>query len=130
MQKLTYNTKHKTQMIDITKDVKEAVIKSGVKDGAVLVFVPHSTCSIFVSEHVDPNLTRDLLGQLHKMAPSDEKYHHVGDNAEAHIKAAIMGSNTTLPIQDAGVVMGEWQGIFLTDFDGPRERDVLVKVLG
>ena len=127
---LTYNTKHKTQMIDITDDVKEAVIKSGVKNGAVLVFVPHSTCSVFVSEHVDPNLTRDLLSKLHELVPVGEKYHHVGDNAEAHIKAAIMGSNTTLPIQDATVVMGEWQGIFLTDFDGPRERNILIKVLG
>ena len=127
---LTYNTKHKTQMIDITKDVKEAVIKSGVKNGAVLVFVPHSTCSVFVSEHVDPNLTRDLLSKLHELVPAGVKYHHVGDNAEAHIKAAVMGSNTTLPIQDAAVIMGEWQGIFLTDFDGPRERNVLIKVLG
>ena len=130
MQKLTYNTKHKTQMIDITKDIKEAVIKSGVRDGAVLIFVPHSTCSVFVTEHVDPNLTRDLLSKLHELAPAGEKYHHVGDNAEAHIKAAIMGSNTTLPIQDATIVMGEWQGIFLADFDGPRERNVLIKVLG
>jgi secondary thiamine-phosphate synthase enzyme len=130
MQKLTYNTKHKTQMIDITKDVKEAVIKSGLKDGAVLIFVPHSTCSIFVSEHVDPNLTRDLLSKLHDLVPAGTNYHHVGDNAEAHIKAAIMGSNTTLPVQNATVVMGEWQGIFLTDFDGPRERDVFIKVLG
>lgn len=130
MHKLTYNSLHKTQMIDITKDVKEAVIKSGVKDGAVLIFVPHSTCSVFVSEHVDPNLTRDLLSKLHDLVPSSGKYHHVGDNADAHIKATIMGANTTLPIQDAAVVMGEWQGIFLADFDGPRERNLYIKVLG
>lgn len=130
MQKLTYNTKHKTQMIDITKDVKEAVIKSGVSDGAVLVFVPHSTCSVFVSEHIDPNLARDLLYKLHDLVPGDEKYHHVGKNADAHIKATIMGADTTLPIQSASVIMGEWQGIFLADFDGPRKRDVFVKVLG
>ena len=130
MQKLTYNSQHKTQMIDITKDVKEAVIKSGYKDGAVLIFVPHSTCSVFVSEHIDPNLTRDMLSKLHELVPAGEKYHHVGKNAEAHIKASIMGANTTLPIQNASVVMGEWQGIFLTDFDGPRERDVYIKVLG
>ena len=130
MLKLTYNTKHKTQMIDITKDVKEAVIKSGVKDGAVLVFVPHSTCSVFVSEHIDPNLTRDLLSKLHDLVPSEGKYYHVGENADAHIKAAIMGANTNLPIENATVMMGEWQGIFLTDFDGPRERDVYIKVLG
>ncbi len=130
MLKLTYNTKHKTQMIDITKDVKEAVIKSGVKDGAVLVFVPHSTCSVFVSEHIDPNLTRDLLAKMHDLVPSTGKYYHVGDNADAHIKAAIMGANTTLPIENASIIMGEWQGVFLTDFDGPRERDVYIKVLG
>lgn len=129
MQTLTYNTKHKTQMIDITKDIKEAVIKSGVKDGAVMVFVPHSTCSIFISEHIDPNLTRDLLSSLHTMVPADAKYHHVGNNADAHIKATIMGASVTLPIENATIMMGEWQGIFLTDFDGPRERNVFVKVL-
>lgn len=129
MQKLTFNTKHKTQMLDITKDVKEAVIKSGVKDGAVLIFVPHSTCSVFVSEHVDPNLTRDLLTKLHDLVPAVGNYHHVGKNADAHIKASIMGSNTTLPLENASLLMGEWQGIFLADFDGPRERNVIVKVL-
>lgn len=130
IQKLTFNSRHKTQMIDITKDVKETVIKSGVKDGAVLIFVPHSTCSIFVSEHIDPNLTRDLLSKLHDLVPAANTYHHVGKNADAHIKAALMGASTTLPIQDATVIMGEWQGIFLTDFDGPRERNLYIKVLG
>lgn len=129
MQRLTFNTKHKTQMVDITKEVKEAVIKSGIKDGAVLVFVPHSTCSVFVSEHVDPNLSRDLLSKLHDLIPSNDNYHHIGDNAEAHIKAALMRSNLTLPVENATILLGEWQGIFLADFDGPRKRDIIVKVL-
>jgi secondary thiamine-phosphate synthase enzyme len=129
MQKLTYSTQHKTQMIDITDDVREAVIKSGRSEGAVLVFVPHSTCSIFISEHVDPNLTRDILETLHRHVPSSLKYHHVGDNANAHIKASLMGASVALPIENASLVMGEWQGIFLADFDGPRERTVTVKVL-
>jgi len=116
-------------MINITKDVKEAVIKSGIKDGAVLVFVPHSTCSVFVSEHVDPNLNRDLLTKLHELVPAEGNYHHVGSNADAHIKAAIMRSNMTLPVENATILLGEWQGIFLADFDGPRERNVIVKVL-
>ena len=129
MQKLTFNTKHKTQMVNITKDIKEAVIKSGVKDGAVLIFVPHSTCSVFISEHVDPNLNRDLLTKLHELIPTKDNYHHVGENADAHIKSAIMGSNITLPLENATILLGEWQGIFLADFDGPRERNVIVTIL-
>ncbi|MDQ1339598.1 MAG: hypothetical protein QG567_750 [Campylobacterota bacterium] len=129
MQKLTFKTKHKTQMLDITKDVREAVIKSGVKDGAVIIFVPHSTCSVFISEHVDPNLARDLLTKLHDMVPANDNYHHVGKNAEAHIKSAIMGTNTMIPLENASMLMGEWQGIFLADFDGPRERNVIIKII-
>ena len=129
MQTLIYNTKHKTQMVDITQDIKEEIIKSGKSDGIINVFVPHSTCSIFISEHVDPNLTRDLLANLQRNIPSNIKYHHVGKNADAHIKASIMGASITLPVENATLILGEWQGIFLCDFDGPRERKVYVKII-
>lgn len=129
MTTLTFATRYKTELIDITAEVKEAVVKSGVDGGAVNVFVPHSTCGIFVSENQDPNLKRDLLGTLHRLVPTAVKYAHTGGNAEGHIKSAIMGTNVTIPVQNATVMIGPWQGIFLGEFDGPRERTVYVNVL-
>jgi len=129
METLTVKTRYKTELVDITDQVKEAVIKSGVKDGAVVVFVPHSTCSIFIFENRDHNLTRDLLQKLHELVPSEAKYAHVGDNADAHIKASLMKANVTIPLKDARMMLGTWQGIFIGEFDGPRERTVHISFL-
>jgi len=126
MQTLTYKTNYKSQVIDITKDVKEAVIKSGVKDGIVSVFCPHSTASVIIFENSDATLRRDLLGMLKEVVPYKDYAH---SNARAHLKAAFLRSNLTLIVENANVVLGEWQGIFLVEFDGPRERKVMVKAI-
>jgi len=130
MQTLTYSTKHKTQMINITEDIRESIIKSGKSDGLVNIFVPHSTCGIIVSEQVDPNLTRDIMRNLQNTVPSNISYQHTGNNADAHIKSVFLGVSVTLPVENATLILGEWQGIFLCDFDGPRERKVYVKIVG
>jgi secondary thiamine-phosphate synthase enzyme len=129
MQKLEYNSKYKTELIDITNDIKEVVIKSGIKNGIVTIFVPHSTCSIFVAENQDPNLKRDILSILHSLIPNNKEYYHKGGNADAHLKSAIVGTNITLIVENATLVIGRWQGIFLSDFDGPRKREVNIKVI-
>jgi secondary thiamine-phosphate synthase enzyme len=126
MKTLKYKTTYKSQVIDITKDIKEAVIKSGVKDGIVSVFCPHSTASIIIFEKSDTSLKRDLLAMLNNIVP-DKDYNH--SNAKAHLKAAFLRSNLSLIVQNANLVLGEWQGIFLVEFDGPRDRNVLVKVV-
>lgn len=109
--------------------VKEEIIRSGKSDGAVNVFVPHSTCAVFVCENQDPNIQRDLLKKLHQFFPADGQYAHVGGNGDAHLKASIMGSNVVIPIEGAKMVLGPWQGIFVADFDGPRERNYYINVL-
>lgn len=129
METLTVNTQYKTQLIRITDLVAEAVITSGVSDGVVQVFTPHSTCGLFVYENEDPRLERDLLQTLHDLVPSEKQYAHVGGNAEAHIKASIMGAGVTVPLKDAKMLLGPWQGLFLGEFDGPRERTIYVTVL-
>ena len=126
MQEIRKKTKYKSEIIDITKDVKEAVIKSGIKDGVVTIFCPHSTASVILFEKSDSSLKRDLLGMLKDIVPFRDYSHN---NARAHLKAAFLRSNITLIVKNADVVLGEWQGIFLVELDGPRERRILVKVI-
>ena len=128
MQTITLQTNHKSEMIDITDIVKEAVIKSGIKNGICNVFTPHTTAGIILFENVDPSLQRDYLGQLHKLVPSNATYAH-GSNADAHIKSGIVGSSIMIPVEEAKPIFGEWQGVFYCEFDGPRERKIYIKVI-
>ncbi len=129
MTRLQLKTEHKTQMINITKEVKEAVITSGVKDGIVVVFTPHTTASITLFENIDQNLRRDYL-KLLKTYLSDQEYSHKGGNAEGHLKSAMTGGSITVPVEDGLPLFGEWQGVFFCEFDGPREaRDIIIKVI-
>lgn len=130
MQTIKLKTKYKTEMIDITKKVKEAVIKSGVKNGLCSIFTPHTTGSVFFFENVDPNLQRDLLSELTKWAPPGKSYSHKGENAHAHLKSAMAGASVTIPVKDAQPLFGQWQGLFFAEFDGPREaREVFITVI-
>lgn len=129
MTKLQLKTDHTTQMIDVTNDVKETVITSGIKDGIVVVFTPHTTSSITLFENLDPNLRRDYL-QLLKNCVSGYEYTHKGENAAGHLKSAMTGASVTIPVVDGHPMFGEWQGIFFCEFDGPRqERNVFIKVI-
>ncbi|MDD5212053.1 MAG: secondary thiamine-phosphate synthase enzyme YjbQ [Sulfuricurvum sp.] len=130
MKTLKFPTSHKTQLMNITAEVKEAVITSGVKEGICVVFTPHTTGSVFLFENADPNLRRDLLLALSRVIPSEEMYSHVGDNAAAHLKASRMGASVSIPVVDGRPIFGKWQGIFFGEFDGPRQlREVMVKVI-
>jgi len=126
MKKLKYKTNYKSEVIDITNDIKEAIIKSGVKDGMAVVFCPHSTASVIIFEKSDTSLKRDLLKTLSDLIP-DKEYSH--SNAKAHLKAAFLRSNLSLIVNNGNLVLGDWQGVFLVEFDGPRNRDVYVKVV-
>jgi len=126
MQEIRIKTNYKSEVIDITKEIKEAVIKSGVKNGIATIFCPHSTASVIIFEKTDSTLRRDLLGMLKDIVPFRD-YNH--NNARAHLKAAFLRSNLTLIVNNAKIMLGEWQGIFLVDFDGPRERKVYIKVM-
>ena len=126
MQEIRIKTNYKSEIINITKEVKEAVIKSGVKNGIVTIFCPHSTASVIIFENSDPSLKRDLLEMLSKIIPQKEFSHN---NAKAHLKAAFLRSNLTLIVDNANLILGEWQNIYLVEFDGGRERRVYIKVI-
>jgi len=130
MKTLKFPTSHKTQLMDISAEVKEAVIKSGIKEGICVVFTPHTTGSVFLFENADQNLRRDLLSALSTVIPSDAKYSHVGSNAAAHLKSSRMGASVSIPVHDGRPMFGKWQGVFFGEFDGPRqEREVIIKVI-
>jgi len=127
---LTLTTKSKTEMTDITKEVRETVITSGIKEGICVVFTPHTTASVLISENVDPRLQRDLLGSLSRIAPDTVRYAHVGGNAAAHIKSARTGVSVTIPVAGGQPLLGQWQGVLFAEFDGPRPtRTVMIKVI-
>ena len=130
MKKIKFPTSHKSQLMDITKEVEEIVITSGVKDGICVVFTPHTTSSVFLFENQDPALRRDLLNALNIVTPSEMEYFHKGGNAAAHLKSSRMGASVSIPLENAKLALGKWQGIFFAEFDGPRqEREVYVKVI-
>jgi secondary thiamine-phosphate synthase enzyme len=129
LRKLSINTKHKSELVQITDEIKEEIIKSGIKSGIAVIYTPHTTGSIFLFENIDPNLSRDFLKTLSELVPADKKYSHIGTNAGAHIKSALTGASISLIIEDAKPMLGQWQGVYFADFDGPRQRDVYIKII-
>jgi len=127
---LSVETRRRTELVDITSEVQRAVSESGVKEGIVLIFVPHTTAAVTVNENYDPSVARDIEGWLSKVVPRDAPYSHTEGNADAHIKSAWVGPSQALIIEDGRVKLGTWQGIFLCEFDGPRRRQVWVKIVG
>lgn len=121
-------TKH-TSFVNITNQVKEIVKNSGVKSGICIVYVPHTTACVFINEGADPDVIRDITYSIEKLIPWRDNYAHSEGNSAAHIRSAIIGNSRVIPIEDGDLVLGTWEAIFLAEFDGPREREVIVKVI-
>lgn len=116
-------------MVDITKEIQKIVTGLKIKDGLVHVFIPHTTAAVTVNENCDPSVTADISDTLNKLIPHDGGYAHREGNSDAHIKAALVGSSRTVFIADGKICFGTWQGVYLCEFDGPRTREVWVKVV-
>ena len=116
-------------MINITTEVRSAVAQSGVKRGMCLIHVPHTTAAISVQEGYDPDVARDILVALDKLAPHQGDYQHAEGNSAAHIKSLITGTGQMLPIEYGTLQLGRWQAVFFCEFDGPRERTVWVQII-
>lgn len=127
--RLKISTKSKVELQDISSQVEEIVQSSGVTEGICHVFVPHTTAGVIINEDADPDVRRDILAQLEKIVPSQASYYHREGNAPAHIKASLVGCSQMLPVENGRLVLGTWQGIFLCEFDGPRQRTVMVEIL-
>lgn len=129
-EQVSVRTDRKVDTVDITGRVRAAVTRSKVRDGICVVASLHTTAAVFVNENADPDVQRDLLSHLGKLVPRDDEFRHAEGNADAHIKTVLTGSDVTLAVRDGELVLGTWQGIYLADFDGPRERHAAVTVIG
>jgi len=127
--RLKVTTRARVEFQDITSQVQEAISSSGIEDGACYVFVPHTTAGITINEHADPSVAVDISEQLSRMIPQRGDYRHLEGNAPAHIKASVVGNSQTLLIESGRLLLGTWQGLFFCEFDGPRQRTVLVKLI-
>ena len=129
METLTVRTKSRTDLKDITRDVAEAVGRAGVETGAAVISVPHTTAGITINENADPTVRSDIAETLDRIVPWNGPYAHSEGNSAAHVKAAMVGNSTVLPVEQGRLVLGTWQGIYFCEFDGPRTRKCYVQVL-
>ena len=130
MADFTVKTKARVALADITEAVNHAVADSGIHDGLCNIFIPHTTASVIVSENWDPDVTSDMLRQLERVVPRTSDYRHSEGNSQAHILSVMLSTSINVPIRDGKLALGQWQGLMLAEFDGPRERSVIVTPIG
>ena len=129
MNKIQVKTYSKSEFINITPEVNKIVHRLGFKEGVCYVYVPHTTAAVTINENADPSVQKDILNELDKTVPWDDRYTHMEGNAAAHIKSTIVGSSVYIPISGGELALGTWQGIFFCEFDGPRHREVFVQTI-
>ena len=123
-------TSQRSQIVDLTSTVQRLVGDNAVKSGMAIVYVPHTTAGVTINENADPDVKHDMLRKLDELVPKDEDYYQHGEgNSDSHVKTAMVGNSATVLIEDNKLVLGTWQGIYFCEFDGPRERKVLVKLV-
>lgn len=122
-------TAQHTQMKKITGEIERAVAESGCRNGVCYVYVPHTTAGVVINEGDDPDVARDIETTLDRLVPESRTYRHAEGNADSHIKAVLAGSTATVFIENGRLALGRWQAIFFCEFDGPRRREVRVKIV-
>lgn len=128
MHSISVRSRQREEFIDITKPILDIFSASGIEQGVCVVFVPHTTAAVTINEHADPDVVTDLLSGLRRLAAQPD-YRHQEGNSDAHLKASLLGSSASVPIHQGRLVLGTWQGIFLAEFDGPRQRTVHVQIV-
>ena len=127
METLRIRSSSREEMIDITREVEKRLPDAG---GVCVLFVQHTTCGLTVNENADPDVQTDMLGFLKRLIPQYEpNFKHGEQNSDAHIKSTLVGSSVTVPFENGKLVLGTWQAVYLCEFDGPRERKVVMKTL-
>jgi secondary thiamine-phosphate synthase enzyme len=128
MPSVKIRSKAREEMIDVTAEVEEHLDKEG--DGVCVAFVQHTTCALTVNENADPDVQTDMLGFLRRLIPQYEpSFKHGEQNSDAHIKSSIVGTSVTVPFEKGKLLLGRWQAVYLCEFDGPRERKIVVRAI-
>ena len=126
MTRIGVTTSTRQEFVEITAEVGRAVAELGIADGAAVVYCPHTTAGLTINENADPDVVRDMLDVLERLAPCDADYRHCEGNADSHVKASLMGSSVTIPVEAGRLALGTWQGVYFCEFDGPRTRRLRV----
>jgi secondary thiamine-phosphate synthase enzyme len=126
---INVNTGSRSELVDITDQIKSVLSESGVDSGICHVYVPHTTAGVLINEGADPSVQRDVEKTLAKLVPLKGDYRHAEGNSDAHIKSILTGSSQSIIIENGRLQLGTWQSVFFCEFDGPRQRKVLVKIL-
>lgn len=127
---LRVRSRAREELVEFTEDVQQKLTDSGEQEGVVVLYVQHTTAGLTVNENADPDVPRDMLHAFRTLIPQHGMgFRHGEENSDAHIKATLVGSSVTIPFQDGKLLLGRWQGIFLCDFDGPRERQVIMTIV-
>ena len=117
-------------LLDITPYIREDIIKSGIKDGIIVVYCPHTTAGITINENADPDVVRDLIYGFEKVYPTNDKnYKHFEGNTHSHLKSSTVGASQSLILSDGEIILGIWQDVYFCEFDGPRNRTFYVKII-
>lgn len=130
MEKINVKTTKRMEIVDLTSSVVSVVHKSGINEGICVVFCPHTTAAIAVNENADPTVKQDIINKIAELIPQNASYKHLERNSDAHIKNVLIGPSLTFIVEKGILELGTWQGVFFIEGDGPREREVWVKVIG
>lgn len=128
--RLNVSTQSRNQWLEVTDRIEKAVRQADIHEGYAIVFVPHTTAGVTINENADPDVQHDVLKKLESLIPHREGYYQHGEgNSDSHLKASLIGSSVTVLIERGQLQLGRWQGIYFCEFDGPREREMLVKLV-
>ncbi|MCE5275984.1 MAG: secondary thiamine-phosphate synthase enzyme YjbQ [Syntrophaceae bacterium] len=129
LKRLEVQTTSRVQLVDVTSQVKNFLRVEGIPSGILTLYVPHTTCGITINENADPSVKEDIISVLARLIPYGADYRHAEGNSDAHIKTSLLGSSVMAIVESGSLVLGTWQGIFLAEFDGPRKRSIIMKVI-
>lgn len=127
--RISVRTRAREELRDITADIRAAVRDSGVRNGVAHLWSMHTTCALTVNEGADPDVARDVTDFMRRLVPQESGFRHAEGNSDSHVKTSLFGPGLTLLVQDAELVLGTWQKVFLAEWDGPRERTIAVAIL-
>ena len=129
MERISIKTNSRVDLIDITDKIQAVISKSKAKVGVCFIFCPHTTAGLTINENADPSVRQDIINALNKLVPAHAGYAHSEGNADSHIKSSLFGSSLTLFFEDGQLTLGTWQGIYFCEGDGPRSREVWIKII-
>ena len=130
LQTSTVQTAARNEMVDVTDRLRKVVRSFNLAEGMLIVYVPHTTAAVTINENADPDVKSDLLAKLSALVPKNESYYqHAEGNSDSHLKAAMLGHSVTVLVEAGKLVLGRWQGVYFCEFDGPRERELIIKAV-